>query len=332
MARSDLLLSLVRSSTTGNKQLIRSSVEAIIAEERAKQHHVLADRLAKVLTSFIQERNGNGNREALNYKTKVQDFFNEKIPEWRLEDLVLQPETKEVILEFIEEHRRVDLLRSFGLEPRHTAVLMGPPGNGKTTLAECVAESLGLPFFVIRYESVIGSYLGETAARLRKIFEYLRTFACVVFFDEFDVVGKERGDENETGEIKRVVSSLLMQMDDLPSHTIIFAATNHPELLDRGVWRRFDLKLCLPSPTQKSVEEYLKQLCERSKFKLPLNGREISKRMGKVSYAEVEQFYLNLLRRTVLQGQDKISRKTLDEQLTTFKKMKKAGAARSNAE
>lgn len=109
------------------------------------------------------------------------------------------------------------MLRSHGLEPRHRILLAGPPGNGKTSLAEAIAEALSIPLLAVRYEFVIGSFLGETARRLRRVFDFARTTPCVLFFDEFDVVGKERGDIHETGEIKRVVSSLLLQMDDLPS-------------------------------------------------------------------------------------------------------------------
>lgn len=97
---------------------------------------------------------------------------------------------------------------------------------------------------------MIGSYLGETAARLKREFDHARTTPCVLFFDEFDAVGKERGDEHETGEIKRVETLLLMQIDDLPSYAIAVAATNHSELLDRAVWRRFQLRLTLKAPTR----------------------------------------------------------------------------------
>ena len=100
---------------------------------------------------------------------------------------------------------------------------------------------MAVPLVSVRYESVIASYLGETAVRLSRLFDQVRTRRCVLFFDEFDVVGKERGDLHETGEIKRVVSSLLLQIDTLPSSVVAISATNHPELLDRAVWRRFQL-------------------------------------------------------------------------------------------
>ena len=141
------------------------------------------------------------------------------------------------------------MLRSYGLEPRNKILLIGPPGNGKTSLAEAIAEALMVPLLTVRYESIIGAYLGETASRLSKLFEYAKTRQCVLFFDEFDTIGKERGDQHETGEIKRVVSSLLMQIDALPSYVVTIAATNHDALLDQAVWRRFQVKLELPKPT-----------------------------------------------------------------------------------
>ena len=110
---------------------------------------------------------------------------------------------------------------------------------------------------------MIGSYLGETASRLKRDFDYARTIPCVLFFDEFDAIGKERGDIHETGEIKRVVSSLLMQVDELPSYTIVAAATNHPELLDRAAWRRFQLRLSLPLPTPKNLTVYIEAFAKR---------------------------------------------------------------------
>ena len=147
-------------------------------------------------------------------------------------------------------------------------LLAGPPGNGKTSLAEALAAELAVPLLTVRYESVIASYLGETAVRLSRLFEQIRMRRCMLFFDEFDVVGKERGDVHETGEIKRVVSSLLLQIDDLPSHVVVVTATNHPELLDRAVWRRFQLRLHLPPPSQALATEWFCRFEQRFGDKL----------------------------------------------------------------
>ena len=175
------------------------------------------------------------------------------MPRRRLEDLVLSDANRAACRDLIEEQRRASILRAHSLEPRHRVLLVGPPGNGKTTLAEAIAEALSVPFIVVRYETMIGSYLGETANRLKRVIDYARTNPGVLFFDEFDAVAKERGDSHETGEIKRVVTSLLMQVDGLPSYTVTVAATNHPELLDRAVWRRFQLRLSLDAPTERDL-------------------------------------------------------------------------------
>ena len=123
----------------------------------------------------------------------------EATPRKRLEDLFLSDLCERACRGLIEEQHRAGLLRSQSLEPRHRVLLVGPPGNGKTSLAEALAEALAVSFFVVRYDAIIGSFLGETASRLRRVFDYARTTPCVLFFDEFDAVGKERGDVNETG-------------------------------------------------------------------------------------------------------------------------------------
>jgi SpoVK/Ycf46/Vps4 family AAA+-type ATPase len=200
----------------------------------------------------------------------------------------------------VEEQHRADMLRSHALEPRHRVLLVGPPGNGKTSLAEALAGELSLPLLVVRYDGVIGSYLGETAVRLARLMEYVRSRRCVVFFDEFDAIGKERGDEHETGEIKRVVSSLLLNVDALPSYVVVVAATNHPELLDRAVWRRFQLRLELPVPDAAATAEWLKRFETRAELKLGLTAKQVDEHLLGLSYAELEEFGNDVLRRLAL--------------------------------
>jgi SpoVK/Ycf46/Vps4 family AAA+-type ATPase len=216
--------------------------------------------------------------------------------------LVLPPLVRRSISELIEEHHRRDLLRSHCLEPRHRLLFVGPPGGGKTSLAEALATELAVPLLSVRYEGLIGSFLGETAARMDTLFAAVRIRPCVLFFDEFDAVAKERGDTHETGEIKRVVSSLLLQVDRLPSHVIVVAATNHPELLDRAVWRRMQLRLELPQPTRSGKIEWLNGWSSRTRVDLGLSVRTIADRLHHVSYAELEEFALDVQRRSILTG------------------------------
>jgi ATPases of the AAA+ class len=301
MARSDLLLSLVRAGSKGDRVLFRRSLEAVVAEEREKNHNILADRLAEYLNApAVQDAattasNGNGNLDQLLYQ---------RSPALSLEDLVLPAPVVGAIRQVVEEQDRRDLLRSHGLEPRHRMLLVGPPGNGKTSLAEAIAYELMVPLFVVRYESIIGSYLGETSQRLRKAIEYARGNRCVLFFDEFDAIAKERGDTHETGEIKRVVSSLLMQIDDLPSHVFVVTASNHPELLDRAVWRRFQLRLELPAPTLRQTRAWFRRLAHQLDADLAAHLPDLERQFKGASYSDLELFSEDVLRAVVLAGPD----------------------------
>ena len=297
MPRADHLLDLVRAGAGGDRARFQKALEAIVVDERGKQHHILADRLAAHLAT---------NNTGLTTRTPrswngSERFFHALVPERRLDDLVLPAPVAASVGELLEEHRRADLLRAHNLEPRHRLLLTGPPGNGKTSLAEALATELAVPLFAVRYESVIASFLGETAVRLDRLFSEVRTHQCVLFFDEFDVVGKERGDEHETGEIKRVVSSLLLQIDSLPSHVVVVTATNHPELLDRAVWRRFELRLDLPPPTKAQTEEWFRRF--ESRLGSPLGHAPASLAAGLpgLSFSDLEQFALSVQRQVVLE-------------------------------
>lgn len=296
MARSDLLLALVKASSQGDQARAQAAVEAIIAEERAKRHHVLADRLESVLRA-------NGHRDAARFRSngrRVHRFLDEVVPRRRLADLVLSDANRRVCRELIEEQHRASVLRANSIEPRHRVLLVGPPGNGKTSLAEAIAEALAVPLLVIRYEGLIGSFLGETATRLKHVFEFARTTPCVLFFDEFDAIGKERGDTHETGEIKRVVSSLLMQTDGLPSYTVVVAASNHAELLDRAAWRRFQIRLSLEPPTPRCLAEYIERFSLSLPEPLGYAPETVAGELGPVSFAEAEEFCRDVRRRQIL--------------------------------
>ena len=314
MARSDLLVSLVRAGASGDGKELTATVETIIAEERAKQHNILADRLVRALRS-----NGRGGQLGSESIARSLDYVIEMTPRKRLEDLFLPATCERACRQLIEEQRRASLLRAHSLEPRHRVLLVGPPGNGKTSLAEAIAEALAVQFFVVRYDAVIGSFLGETATRLRRVFDYVRTTPCVLFFDEFDAVGKERGDVNETGEIKRVVTSLLMQVDALPSYSVVVAASNHSELLDRAVWRRFQFRLELPAPTQMELGRYFQFFANGMDQPLGISPNSIAKSLGNISYAEAEEFCNGVRRRLALSLGDGSLRSIVAEQLSLWK-------------
>ena len=300
MARADLLYRLVQSGISDDKSTFRKVVEAVIAEERAKQHMVLAEKLNELLTSLPVADRAVSRGGASMPARRMDNLFHEVMLGRKLSDLILPDEVQQICEAVIQEQHRTDLLRSYNLEPRNRILLIGPPGNGKTSLAEAIAEALMVPLLVVRYENVVGTFLGETAGRLKKVFEQAAAQRCVLFFDEFETLGKERGDVHETGEIKRVVSSLLMQIDSLPSHVVVIGATNHAELLDRAVWRRFQIRMILPGPTEASLAEWFERFERRINISLGYAPAVLAKSLMGANFAETEEFGAAVLRQYVL--------------------------------
>jgi SpoVK/Ycf46/Vps4 family AAA+-type ATPase len=302
MARADLICDIIKYGLNNDRQRFVQTAQAISAEERTKQHNVLAERIDKMLRAENHKTsNEKAHRpEVLRNGVNERSFFSERIPERRLDDLILPDHIVQFCHQFSEEQLRADLLRSYGLEPRNKVLFVGAPGNGKTSLAEALAESLLLPFYTVKYEQIIGSYLGETASRLARLFDYVRTRPCVLFFDEFETLGKERGDTHDTGEIKRVVSSLLLQIDSLPSYAVVIAATNHDSLLDSAAWRRFQIKVELPQPTRANLEKWFALFERRNDFDFGIEPSTLAKRILGSSFAEAEEFALSVYRQYVL--------------------------------
>lgn len=308
MARADLIINLVRTSIEGDELLFRKTVEAIAAEERSKKHYALAERLTDLLASHVSAVSSPGKAQG-----GLNNSYHVITPKKTLGDLVLPEGIVRTCRDVIEEHHRRDLLRSYNLEPRHKVLLSGPPGNGKTSLAEAIAYELVVPLFVVRYEGLIRSYLGETAQQLDRLFEQVKTQRCVLFLDEFDALGKERADPNEVGEIKRVVNSLLMQIDMMPSHVVIVAATNHPDMLDKATWRRFQAQLELPKPSVTGIQKWLEAFELKVGHSFDMGSKALAEKLKNLSFAEVEEFALDVQRRYVLSLPDSDTKKIVRE-------------------
>ena len=185
MARADLLCELIKAGLINDHSNFRKAAEALCAEERAKQHTILANKIEELIRMSNKPviKNNVSAPNIIQNSVNEQNLFFEKIPQKRLDHLILPDIVRSSCQELLNEQSRADLLQSYGIEPRNKLLLIGPPGNGKTSLAEAIAETLMLPLLTVRYESIIGSYLGETASRLSKLFEYVKTRQCVLFFD-----------------------------------------------------------------------------------------------------------------------------------------------------
>lgn len=190
-----------------------------------------------------------------------------RLPLLRREDPVIlratpifDPAHRDKIDQIVHEHQRNELLYASGLTPTRSALFVGPPGVGKTLTARWIADRLGLPLLTLDLSSVMSSFLGRTGGNIRRVLDHARQTRCVLLLDELDAVAKRRDDATEIGELKRLVTVLLQEIDQWPEGSLLLAATNHGELLDPAVWRRFEVVLDFPLPTTEVRVQALRQL------------------------------------------------------------------------
>ena len=228
-----------------------------------------------------------------------------------MNDLILNNNTKERLEYIVSENKNFKKLLSYGLKPKQKILLCGHPGTGKTLSAKVISSIIGYPFVYVQFDAIISSFLGQTASNIRKIFNFIEKGKYVVLFDEFDIVGKKRDDEQEHGEIKRVVNNFMQMLDTYNGESILIAATNHQHLLDSAIWRRFDEVLLykLPNPVQryKLFEKYLGMLRYEPNFEID----EFVKLTPKFSAADIAAICENGLRRAIINNQDKIEKQDL---------------------
>jgi AAA+ superfamily predicted ATPase len=191
-------------------------------------------------------------------RMSIVDVFNPADPNFKI---VLPEAIEKKVSDFIKVVQHRDKFKSMGLSSQGTLLLYGAPGVGKTTIAKYISLQTGLPLVTARLDAVISSLLGNTSKNIRKIFEYADSKPCILFLDEFDAIAKARDDQHEMGELKRVINSLLQNIDMFTENNVMIAATNHPELLDKAIWRRFNTVIEVGQPNAegigKLIEMYL---------------------------------------------------------------------------
>lgn len=217
------------------------------------------------------------------------------------DDLIIDPNTKETLEYIIAENKNLKRLRSFGLKPKQKILFCGPPGTGKTLSAKIMSSVIGYPFVYVLFDSILSSFLGQTATNLRKIFDFIEQDKFVVLFDEFDIVGKKRDDPQEHGEVKRVVNNFMQMMDNYDGNSVLVAATNHPQLLDIAVWRRFDEVIEFKIPTKHQRRELFEKYLGVLK-KQEMDIENLSKLTTGYSSADIATICGDALRRNVIHG------------------------------
>ena len=226
------------------------------------------------------------------------------------EHVVLDQYSSALIRNFIDSYTHRDLLFQSGLEVSNTLLLYGPPGCGKTTVAQCIASITGLPLVTARLDGLVSSLLGSTAKNIRKIFDYASKRECILFLDEFDVIAKLRNDKNELGELKRVVNSLLQNIDGFNNDSILIAATNHHELLDPAIWRRFSTIVALEKPQRSEIVRYLKIFLANNStnfISVEKKNEQIVGALEGLSYSDIRTIIINALKAVVLSGRKNLT-------------------------
>jgi len=299
VARSDLLKQMFASYAKGDDAGFRRVAEEVISDERRKQHGVLADQLQGLLGGPPAPRPLNvATMQPLPKGRDDVPLVHIRSADATLDDVVLKPASRALLEELVREYRSASVLHAHGLRPRSRALFIGPPGTGKSLTAEALAGELGLPLLTVDIATVVSSFLGETSRNLAAIFSFCSRGSWVVLFDEFDALAKERSDESEHGELKRVVTAFLQLLDGFDGRSLILAASNHPGLMDDAVWRRFDEVIEFRCPTQAEITSLIDLKLRATRHRLPLT--ELARQMKGFTQAEIEIICRDALRHAVL--------------------------------
>ncbi|RYM31429.1 ATP-binding protein [Brumimicrobium glaciale] len=319
------LLTRLFKSITGEKDApLMKIAYSIIEDEKRKGHTKLAVKLNSILEDNLLKKPVTPSLKVAkekDYRIPVDRRY--KLPlathvEHNLlrHEMVLSPEVESKILRIEKEYLARERLAHHGLKPRKKILFYGSSGCGKSMGAERIAWRLGLPYYKVRFDSIISSYLGESASNLQSLFESIEDYPCVLLLDEFDIIGKKRSaSSNDVGEIHRIVNILLGLLEEYDGEGIIIATTNLEGSLDNALFRRFDDFIELPKPNENEIFELLKICFSALKIESDINLIEYSKKMLGMSYAIVVKIANDAAKKAVINLNDEISSEDINSAL-----------------
>ena len=311
MANANQLKALLQSHIEGDDSRFYSVAMQVAAREAKRGHGKLAEELRNLVDQAKASRRVTPSKSAppiSKPRGELADLLTVSYPKARLTDMVLHTELEQQLERIILEQRHAAEILSHGLQPRRKLLLVGPPGTGKTMTASVLAGELGLPLFEVRLDGLITKFMGETAAKLRQIFDSTQHTRGVYFFDEFDAIGSQRGLSNDVGEVRRILNSFLQMIEQDKSHSLIIGATNHPEILDNALFRRFDDLLHYELPDEEQIASTLKGRLARMAAKGTSWKRLANKALG-LSYAELTRAADEVIKTALIERRDTITEK-----------------------
>ena len=330
--KSQYIKEIFRAFMSEDKQKFLENARALIADEKKLNHQLFANELKEIVehTNYKLNIVNDIDYSSIYKKNTPIPRDNEKgfplleIKEFELDwnDLIISDEVR-IHLQSIEKgFWNKELLNTYGIKPKQKILFYGVPGTGKTLTAKILSNVLGYPLIYVRFDAIVSSYLGETASNLKKIFDFIENGKWVVLLDEFDVVGKQRDDQYEHGEIKRVVNNFMQMLDNFNGESLIIAATNHEQLLDLGLWRRFDDIIHFELPNEIERKE-LFHLYFKSVKKNKLDYTKLAKISNGLSAADISQIVSESIRQMIIEEKNEITFDIINSVIVMFMKRKK---------
>ena len=315
MAAADQIKSLIKSFGQSDDARFFSTALQIAATEAQQGHTTFAQELKKIIDEAKNGRSLNQiEKKALQInlpKRELQELIEVFQPKISLKDMVLDNSIKLKLNSVIKEQEKWQLLKAHNLEPKRKLLLTGAPGTGKTMTAQAIAGELGIAVYIIRLDGLMSKFLGESIAKLRLIFDAMNEHRAVYLFDEFDSIGSHRNQHQDIGEIKRVLNSFLINIEKDKSNSIIIAATNLPESLDKALFRRSDEIIEYPLPDKDHIVEIVKKNTKAFSFSTKVNYKELAEIANGLNYSEIVRICEDTIKEMILNGADKLELKTL---------------------
>ena len=305
MASAEHLKALLKSHMEGDDDRFFSVAMQVAAHEARLGHGKLAQELRALIDDAKSLRGAGSPVPIGRPRGELAALLEDSYPKSRLGEMILRKELSEQIRRVIREQRHAGRILEHGLAPRRKLLLVGPPGTGKTMTASVLAGELGLPLLQVRLDGLITKFMGETAAKLRQIFDATGRTRGVYFFDEFDAIGSQRGLANDVGEIRRVLNSFLQMIEQDRSHSLVIAATNHPDLLDPALFRRFDDVLHYDLPDRSQIVELLRTRLSESTVKR-VRWTSLAENAAGLNYAEVTRAANEVLKDALIRRRDRV--------------------------